>query len=205
MDGSSCSTVLLHQVFHVSPITLDLVIHLIPPLFNQDKFVQGGLRLQSQFLHSFSSHTVQSVLFYIFVFPTFPFTDYLQIPWELLQIPSPHPHRVLTKTGHLPLTPARHCSIYRGCPTPAVPWCPWFTSLETAVVWCSSSSFLLLLFTPQWNTGVSRLLSPPSPLPVNSFPCTLPQPNPQNKDPMQNFYRNALMSTIFDQLLVCVM
>lgn len=30
-DGSSCSALLLHQVLHVSPVTLDLVIHVIPP------------------------------------------------------------------------------------------------------------------------------------------------------------------------------
>lgn len=44
---SSCSPVELHQVFHVSLITSDLVIHVIPS-FNQAKFVQGGLRQRSQ-------------------------------------------------------------------------------------------------------------------------------------------------------------
>lgn len=75
MDWSSCSTVLLHQVFHVSLITLDLVIHVIPPSFNQAKFVQGGLRQKSRSLHSFSSHTGESISFYVFAFATFPFSD----------------------------------------------------------------------------------------------------------------------------------
>lgn len=46
-----------------------------PPPSNQAKFVQGGLRQKSRSLHSFSSHTVESVSFYVFAFATFPFTD----------------------------------------------------------------------------------------------------------------------------------
>lgn len=48
-----------------------------PPSFKQAKFVQGGLRQKSRSLHSFSSHTVESVSFYVFAFATFPFTDQL--------------------------------------------------------------------------------------------------------------------------------
>lgn len=207
MDGSSCSTVLLHQVFHVSPITLDLVIHVIPPPLNQAKFVQGGLRLQSWSLHSFSSHTVESFVLY-FCICNLPF---YWLATNTMRI-APNSQSLMGSSWQNPnqnwsflSDSCQKLQHLQRLPDPSSPLVllvqplgdhQWFG----AALFPLSSCYLL----PRGIQGYpdSLLFSP---LPVNSVPCTPPQPNPQNKDPMQNFYRNALMSTIFDQLLVCVL
>lgn len=117
MAWSSCSPLLLHQVFHVSLITPDLVIHVIPLLSTRLNLsrVAWGKRADPW---TAAPPTLRRVsLCVLHLLPSL-FNNKLR---GFSQTPKPqweHPHRVLTRAHHSSPTPARSCSACRGCLTP---------------------------------------------------------------------------------------
>lgn len=109
---------------------------MLSPPFNQAKFVQGGLRQKS----TTSPPTLWGVFLCLHLLPSLLLTRYIHRE----NIPKPlnnHPHRVLTKVHHPPLTLARFCDAYRGCLTPLLTWCPPSSVIwrQAAVSWCDSN------------------------------------------------------------------
>lgn len=107
---------------------------LSPPPFNKAKFVQGGLRLQSRSLHSFSSHTVECFVLYFWI---------CNLPFHWLAMNTmrivPNPQSLMGSSSQSPnwkwsplSDSCQKLQHSQRLPDPSSPRCPRYSDLETS-------------------------------------------------------------------------